>query len=68
MRKDVLIPKLEELEDKHPASRQQLQAVRSFVNRVYDSLPGKAVEGFSEVLRLIREGSGPVSHDPVDLA
>ena len=41
-------------------------AVRNFVNRVYDSLPGAATEVFSEVLKLIKTGSGPVSLDPSD--
>jgi len=65
-KREELMPKLDEIEMGTPSMARQIQGVRNFVNRVYDSLPGAATEVFSEVLKLIKTGSGPVSHDPSD--
>jgi len=68
MKRELLMPKLDEIESSTPALARVVQGVRTLANRLYDGMPVAAMEGFGEVVSLIRKGSGPVSHDPADLA
>jgi hypothetical protein len=68
IKSEVLMPKLDEIEAKEPRLARVVQGMRTFANRLYDGMPLAAMEGFVEVVSLIKKGSGPVSHDPADLA
>lgn len=66
--KEGVMEELDEAAEANPLVADKIVAFKAFLGKLYDILPGRAVEGFREVVALIQTGSGPVSHDDVDVA